>query len=64
MVDVPEHRHCQMCGRVVPVERNFCSRECEEKFEKIIRRRKRLLLILYLAWMVILGIIIYAVYAT
>jgi len=36
-----------MCGRAIPQNEIFCSQECKEKFEKFVRRRRILLLIMY-----------------
>jgi predicted nucleic acid-binding Zn ribbon protein len=33
-VDVPDHRHCEICGRVVPPNERYCSPKCEEKAAK------------------------------
>ena len=39
---VPEHAHCEMCGRPVAVgERRCGSPECEEKFQQALRAKKR-----------------------
>ncbi|HDI23656.1 MAG TPA: DUF2116 family Zn-ribbon domain-containing protein [Thermoplasmatales archaeon] len=46
-LEIPEHRHCQMCGKAIPQNEIFCSQECKEKFEKFVRRRRILLLIMY-----------------
>ena len=27
-VNVPAHSHCKICGKSVPVKKNFCSVEC------------------------------------
>ena len=62
MVEIPDHRHCQMCGKIVPPDQTFCSKACREKFENIIRKRKRLLLILYLVLIAVFALMIYASY--
>lgn len=39
---VPEHAHCEICGKPVTVgERRCGSPECEEKFQASIRAKKR-----------------------
>jgi len=62
MVEVSDHRHCQICGKVIPPDQTFCSKACREKFENIIRKRRRLLLILYLALIGVFALIIYVNY--
>jgi len=37
---IPKHRHCGYCGLPVKATENFCSKECEDEFEKISKRRK------------------------
>ena len=34
VTDVPDHRHCEICGRVVPPNEKYCSPKCEEKAVK------------------------------
>lgn len=39
---VPEHAHCEICGKPVPVGDRRCgSAECEEKFQAALRAKKR-----------------------
>ena len=39
---VPEHAHCEICGRPVTVgERRCGSQECEEKFNAAVKAKKR-----------------------
>jgi len=51
-----------MCGKVIPPDQTFCSKACREKFENIIRKRRKLLLILYLALIAVFALIIYVNY--
>lgn len=64
MTEIPNHRHCQMCGKAIPGDQTFCSKECRERFETIIKKRKRLMLILYLILVIVFVMIIYASYAS
>ena len=54
---VAPHTHCKVCGRPIPLNRLYCSRECMEKDSKQQRRAKRMLQ-LYLASVVILFILL------
>lgn len=39
---VPEHAHCEMCQRPVAVGERLCERpECKERFDALIRQKKR-----------------------
>ena len=37
-----QHKHCQICGRAVPVSEDFCSDECKEKMEAITHEIQRI----------------------
>lgn len=60
---VPPHTHCRVCGRPVPLNRSYCSRECMEKDHKQQRRAKRMLQ-LYIASIVLLFILLIIYSAT
>ncbi|MCL4435192.1 MAG: DUF2116 family Zn-ribbon domain-containing protein [Thaumarchaeota archaeon] len=38
---IPPHSHCRVCGKSVPVNKEFCSKQCEEEAAKITQRNKR-----------------------
>jgi predicted nucleic acid-binding Zn ribbon protein len=38
---IPPHNHCRVCGKSIPVNKEFCSKKCEEEAEKITQRNKR-----------------------
>ena len=57
-LEIPEHRHCQMCGKAIPPSEVFCSQECKEKIEKFVRKRRILLLVMYALLMAIFLILI------
>ncbi|WP_455367991.1 DUF2116 family Zn-ribbon domain-containing protein [[Eubacterium] cellulosolvens] len=37
---VIKHKHCGICGISIPSHKTFCSRECEDKENKMSKRRK------------------------
>ncbi|HEC94830.1 MAG TPA: DUF2116 family Zn-ribbon domain-containing protein [Thermoplasmatales archaeon] len=45
---ISQHRHCQMCGKAVPLEETFCSEECKQNYQQFLKKRRRLILIMYL----------------
>jgi len=47
MERVPQHSHCQICGKAVPFEKVICSDECEEQYGKIVKKRKFYMYIMY-----------------
>ena len=58
---VPSHKHCPVCGRPIPLNRDFCSRICEEKWKERKKREKRwslIWLIFAMASMAILFILV------
>ena len=44
---IVQHKHCAVCKKVCPVERDTCSKECEAEMKKGISKRK---LYYYLLW--------------
>ena len=53
---VPQHAHCQICGKSIPVGETLCSEECKKKFKTIFRRRR---LIVYLMYGMLAALIVY-----
>lgn len=41
-LDVAEHKHCEVCGRVIPPDERYCSPKCEEKAAKEKQSMERL----------------------
>jgi Uncharacterized protein containing a Zn-ribbon len=39
--NIPSHKHCTICGKSIPVDKEFCSPECEEQYRAIMKKRKR-----------------------
>lgn len=35
-----KHHHCPICESPIPLDKKFCSKKCEEEFNKIEKRRK------------------------
>ncbi len=44
---VPQHTHCQICGKAIPITETLCSEECKTKYEKMIKGRKRYIYLFY-----------------
>lgn len=47
MTQIPQHSHCKICGKAIPTDETFCSKECEERFQSMAKRRKLLVYIMY-----------------
>lgn len=41
---VPKHHHCPVCGMPISLDRETCSRECEERLRKVRRTRYQVLI--------------------
>ena len=44
---IPQHSHCQICGKPVPLSETLCSEDCKEKYSNIVKKRKRQIAITY-----------------
>lgn len=44
---VPQHAHCNMCGKSIPYGETLCSEECKQKFQSLLKRRRLLLYLMY-----------------
>ena len=55
---VPQHAHCQMCGKSIPYGETLCSEECKQRYQNLLRRRK---LIVYLMYGMLAALIIFFV---
>ncbi len=36
-----EHKHCTICSRAIPMDRDFCSQECKDKYSKADKSKSR-----------------------
>lgn len=56
---VPQHSHCHICGKAIPLTETLCSEECKEKYQRIIKRRRLMVYFMYamLAALVIVFIV-------
>lgn len=37
---IPRHKHCTVCATAIPMEKEFCGPNCEDKFKRNERKRK------------------------
>ena len=51
---VPQHTHCQICGKAIPITVTLCSEECKQKYQAMVKKRKMLVYIMYALIAVIL----------
>jgi len=50
-----DHRHCKVCGKAIPPNREFCSDECREKYEGWQARERRAKRMIYIFYALIIG---------
>lgn len=58
-MNLEDHRHCRVCGKVTALGNETCSRACREKREAQVRNRQSLYRLMYVAMAIaILGLIL------
>ncbi|RLF20178.1 MAG: DUF2116 family Zn-ribbon domain-containing protein [Thermoprotei archaeon] len=50
---VPDHKHCKVCGKVIPPDREYCSSRCEAIDLKQRREAE-----LYRKWILFLAVVL------
>ena len=55
---IPQHAHCQICGKAIATEETMCSDECKQRYDSMIKRRKWLSYILYGSMIVIVVLLL------
>jgi len=55
MTEIEQHKHCLVCGNAVRPDENFCDELCESKFKSAQRKQQ----ILFLVFLVIMGLILF-----
>jgi len=44
---IPQHNHCHICMKAIPVTENYCSEECKQKFLNMQKKRKLMIYFMY-----------------
>ena len=57
---VPQHSHCHICGKAIPLTETLCSEECKEKYQRIVKRRR--LMVYFMYAMLAALVIVFVVY--
>jgi predicted nucleic acid-binding Zn ribbon protein len=55
--EIPEHKHCMICGKSISVEREFCSEDCQEQYNGIMKKRKRSNYIMIIVMVILLAVL-------
>ncbi|MBU0496908.1 MAG: DUF2116 family Zn-ribbon domain-containing protein [Candidatus Thermoplasmatota archaeon] len=55
---VPQHAHCHICGKAIPLKETLCSDACKQQYTTLLRRRKIIMYIMYGSIFAIIAIIL------
>ncbi|HOU70719.1 MAG TPA: DUF2116 family Zn-ribbon domain-containing protein [Methanothrix sp.] len=55
MTEIEPHKHCLVCGNAVRPDESFCDELCESKFRSAQRKQQ----LLFLVFLVIMGLILF-----
>jgi predicted nucleic acid-binding Zn ribbon protein len=44
---IVQHTHCGICGKAIPINESFCSEDCRQKYQQLLKKRKMLVYIMY-----------------
>ena len=51
---IPQHSHCQICGKAVKFGETVCSEKCQKDYEQYAKKRKMYVYIMYGALAILL----------
>ena len=58
--NVPQHTHCHVCMKAIPVGETICSEECKQRYQAMAKRRKLMVYFMYgMLVAIILVIVLY-----
>lgn len=59
---IPQHMHCQICGKAIPVSdtETMCSDECKQRYQALTKRRKLWVYIMYALIFVMIAVLFIA----
>ncbi|MEM1524505.1 MAG: DUF2116 family Zn-ribbon domain-containing protein [Nitrososphaerales archaeon] len=53
---IPPHTHCRVCGRSIPLQKEYCSNECKLKEMKSLQRARRMQRITTLLFIILFAV--------
>jgi len=56
-VQIPQHKHCQVCGKAIRSKETMCSDGCKAEWDKTISKKK-LWLVAYIAAAMVMVVVI------
>ncbi len=55
---IPQHMHCQICGKAVTSTETLCSDECKQQYQALTKKRKTWIYIMYAAIFLMIALLI------
>ncbi|MDY6986231.1 MAG: DUF2116 family Zn-ribbon domain-containing protein [Candidatus Thermoplasmatota archaeon] len=55
--EIPEHKHCMICGKSISVDKDFCSDKCRDEYNSIMKRRKRSNYIMIIVLIILMAVL-------
>lgn len=55
---IPQHKHCMICNKAIPAKTRICSDECQEEYDKLDKKRKNYMYIMYGLFFVIIIMVV------
>ena len=46
-MDIPQHKHCVVCGKAIPLGEEFCSDTCRDRYQAEMKKRRFLMNLFY-----------------
>ncbi len=45
--NIPQHNHCLVCMKAIPISETLCSEECKQKYQQMLKKRKLMVYFMY-----------------
>ncbi|RLF46526.1 MAG: DUF2116 family Zn-ribbon domain-containing protein [Thermoplasmata archaeon] len=58
---IPQHSHCQICGKAIKYGEVVCSEKCKKEYEQFIRKRKMYVYIMYAALLFLIIMVVMSI---
>ena len=55
---IPQHTHCNICGKAIPSSETLCSEECKQRYQAMLKKRKTYMYIMYAAIFLMIALLI------
>ncbi len=58
MGEIQPHRHCPVCGISMPADQEFCSKKCEDRWNAVVKQKKKVIYLMRILVAVVIGILL------